>query len=84
MTVTEPYIPVEGVYYELTELANIKPTDEVLYVAKVGEKYYAMSSDGAGSKGQPTVVEVSVVDNKITTDATNVQWNVAKLNDNIE
>ena len=84
VTVTEPYIPVEGIYYELTELANIKPTDEVLYVAKVGEKYYAMSSDGAGSKGQPTVVEVSVVDNKITTDATNVQWNVAKLNDNVE
>ena len=84
VTVTEPYIPVEGIYYELTELANIKPTDEVLYVAKVGEKYYAMSSDGAGSKGQPSAVEVSVVDNKITTDATNVQWNVAKLNDNIE
>lgn len=84
VTVTEPTAPVEGVYYELTELANIKPTDEVLYVAKVGEKYYAMSSDGAGSKGQPTAVEVSVVDDKITTDATNVQWNVAKLNDNIE
>ena len=84
VTVTEPATPVEGVYYELTELANIKPTDEVLYVAKVGEKYYAMSSDGAGSKGQPSAVEVSVVDNKITTDATNVQWNVAKLNDNIE
>ena len=84
VTVNEPYIPVEGIYYELTELANIKPTDEVLYVAKVGEKYYAMSSDGAGSKGQPSAVEVSVVDNKITTDATNVQWNVAKLNDNIE
>ena len=84
VTVTEPYIPVEGIYYELTELANIKSTDEVLYVAKVGEKYYAMSSDGAGSKGQPTVVEVSVEDDKITTDATNVQWNVAKLNDNVE
>ena len=84
VTVTEPTAPVEGVYYELTELANIKPTDEVLYVAKVGEKYYAMSSDGAESKGQPSAVEVSVVDNKITTDATNVQWNVAKLNDNIE
>ena len=84
VTVTEPSIPVEGVYYELTELANIKPTDEVLYVAKVGEKYYAMSNDGAGTKGQPSAVEVSVVDNKITTDATNVQWNVAKLNDNIE
>ena len=84
VTVTEPATPVEGVYYELTELANIKPTDEVLYVAKVGEKYYAMSSDGTGSKGQPSAVEVSVVDNKITTDATNVQWNVAKLNDNIE
>ena len=84
VTVTEPTAPVEGIYYELTELANIKPTDEVLYVAKVGEKYYAMSSDGAGSKGQPTAVEVSVVDDKITTDATNVQWNVAKLNDNIE
>ena len=84
VTVTEPTAPVEGVYYELTELANIKPTDEVLYVAKVGEKYYAMSSDGAESKGQPSAVEVSVVDNKITTDATNVQWNVAKLNDNVE
>ena len=84
VTVTEPTAPVEGVYYELTELANVKSTDEVLYVAKVGEKYYAMSSDGAGSKGQPTAVEVSVVDDKITTDATNVQWNVAKLNDNIE
>ena len=84
VTVTEPSIPVEGVYYELTELANIKPTDEVLYVAKVGEKYYAMSNDGAGTKGQPSAVEVSVVDNKITTDATNVQWNVAKLNDNVE
>lgn len=84
VTVTEPTAPVEGIYYELTELANIKPTDEVLYVAKVGEKYYAMSNDGAGSKGQPTAVEVSVVDDKITTDATNVQWNVAKLNDNVE
>ena len=84
VTVTEPTAPVEGVYYELTELANIKSTDEVLYVAKVGEKYYAMSNDGAGAKGQPKIVEVSVVDNKITTDATNVQWNVAKLNDNIE
>ena len=84
VTVTEPSIPVEGVYYELTELANIKPTDEVLYVAKVGDKYYAMSNDGAGTKGQPSAVEVSVVDNKITTDATNVQWNVAKLNDNVE
>ena len=84
VTVTEPYIPVEGIYYELTELANIKPTNEVLYVAKVGEKYYAMSSDGAGGDGQPSAVEVSVVDNKITTDATNIQWNVAKLNDNIE
>ena len=82
--VTEPVTPVEGVYYELTDLADIKPTDVVLFVGKVGDKYYAMSNDGTGGKGQPLPVEVTVVGDKITTTAENVQWIISKLNDDIE
>ena len=82
--VTEPVTPVEGVYYELTDLADIKPTDVVLFVGKVGDKYYAMSNDGTGGKGQPLPVEVTAVGDKITTTAENVQWIISKLNDDIE
>ena len=84
ISVTEPVVQ-DGVYYELTDLADIQPTDVVLFVGKVGNTYYAMSNDGLGVKGQPLPVEVTAVSNKIiTTQAENVQWSISKLNDNIE
>lgn len=70
---------VTGATYVLTDLANISATDEVLVVwtpQSAEGKSYAMSND-KGTSAAPTAVEVAISENSITTDATNIKWNVS-------
>ncbi len=72
----------EAIIYTLTALADINPTDKVIIVGTSGGSTYAMSND-RGTTGAPTAVAVTVADNKIATNATNILWNIDKNGDNI-
>ena len=66
--------------YVLTPLANVQSTDEVIIVGTQTvsghEGTYAMSND-KGTSAAPAAVAVTVSNNKITTDATNILWNIS-------
>ena len=72
----------EATIYTLTALADINPTDKVIIVGTSGGSTYAMSND-KGTTGAPTAVAVTVADNKIATNATNILWNIDKNGGNI-
>ena len=69
--------------WTLTDIANIKSTDVVVIVWKVGNKYYAMTNvNGTGSA--PAAVEVTVKDDKLTGEiADNIKWNISNNNGNL-
>ena len=72
----------EATIYTLTALADIKPTDKVIIVGTSGSNTYAMSNDKETSDA-PAAVAVTVVDDKIATNETNILWNIAKNGDNL-
>ena len=72
----------EATIYTLTALADIKPTDKVIIVGTSGSNTYAMSND-KGTSDAPAAVAVTVADNKIATNETNILWNIAKDGDNL-
>ncbi len=76
----------ESKTYEKVELANIQETDTIIIVGTKSGKSYAMSNDkGTGSGPVPVSVTVSVTvsNNSITTDATNIGWNISNDNGNL-
>ena len=72
----------EATIYTLTALADINPTDKVIIVGTSGGNTYAMSND-KGTSDAPDAIAVTVIDNKIATDKTNILWNIAKDGDNL-
>ena len=72
----------EATIYTLTALADINPKDKVIIVGTSGGNTYAMSND-KGASDAPDAVAVTVTDNKIATDNTNILWNIAKNGDNL-
>ena len=72
----------EAIIYTLTALADINPTDKVIIVGTSGGNTYAMSND-KGTSDAPDAIAVTVIDNKIATDKTNILWNIAKDGDNL-
>ena len=72
----------EATIYTLTALADINPTDKVIIVGTSGGSTYAMSND-KGASDAPDAVAVTVINNKIATDKTNILWNIAKDGDNL-
>ena len=72
----------EATIYTLTALEDIKPTDKVIIVGTSGGNTYAMSN-AQGTTAAPTAVAVTVVDDKIATNETNILWNIAKNGDNL-
>ena len=72
----------EATIYTLTALADINPTDKVIIVGTSAGNTYAMSND-KGTSDAPDAIAVTVIDNKIATDKTNILWNIAKDGDNL-
>ena len=72
----------EATIYTLTALADINPTDKVIIVGTSSGNTYAMSND-KGTSDAPDAIAVTVIDNKIATDKTNILWNIAKDGDNL-
>ena len=72
----------EATIYTLTALADINPTDKVIIVGTSGGNTYAMSND-KGTSDAPDAIAVTVIDNKIATDKTNILWNIAKNGDKL-
>ncbi len=62
--------------FVLTEVHNIKANDTVIITMTQDGVVYALAND-KGSSAAPTAVKVEIVDGKVVTEATNVQWNVA-------
>ncbi len=60
--------------YTLVSLEDIGSTDEVLIVGTKDGTPYAMSNDNASAA--PDAVEVTVTGTKVTTSASNIQWNI--------
>ncbi len=61
--------------YTKTDLANITKYDEVLIVGTNASGSFAMANDEATNSG-PKAISVTVDNNKIATDITNIQWSV--------
>ncbi len=68
--------------YEKVDLADIKATDTIIIVSTKGTDTYAMSNDNGTSKA-PAAVFVTVSNNTITTNATNILWNISNDNGNL-
>ena len=63
--------------YVLTDLADLTENDVFIIVGNNGNGTYALSND-KGTSNAPTAVEVEVTDDDaISTDATNIQWNIS-------
>ena len=65
----------EAKIYTKTDLANITKYDEVLIVGTNANGSFAMANDEATSSG-PKAISVTVDNNTIATDITNIQWSV--------
>ena len=65
----------EAKIYTKTDLANITKYDEVLIVGTNASGSFAMANDGATNSG-PKAISVTVDNNTIATDITNIQWSV--------
>ena len=65
----------EAKIYTKTDLANITKYDEVLIVGTNASGSFAMANDDATNSG-PKAISVTVDDNTIATDITNIQWSV--------
>lgn len=68
--------------YKKIELANITSDDVIIIVAETAKGPYAMSND-KGTTAAPTAVSVTITGDTITTDATNIFWNIANDNGNL-
>ena len=65
----------EAKIYTKTDLANITKYDEVLIVGTNADGSFAMANNEATSSG-PKAISVTVDNNTIATDITNIQWSV--------
>lgn len=64
------------------DLSMISPDAEIIYVAHVGDAYYALAND-KGTSAAPTAVSVTVEDGKVTSAVEdNIVWNVSVDTDN--
>ena len=68
--------------YVKTAYADIQTDDVVIITMQNANGVYAASNDQGSSKA-PVATEVTVADDAITTDATNILWTVVKDGDNI-
>lgn len=68
--------------YNKVALANIKATDTIIIVSTKGTASYAMSND-KGTGSAPAAVSVTVVNDTITTNASNILWNISNDNGNL-
>ena len=68
--------------YTKTAYADLKTGDVVIITEQVGTDVYAASNDQGTSKA-PVATAVTVSDDAITTEATNILWTVVKDGDNI-
>ena len=69
--------------YTLIDLADIQSTDRIVIVATMSNgTSYAISND-KGASAAPTAVKVTISGNILTTDATNILWNISKDGDNL-
>jgi len=68
--------------YVKTAYADIQTDDVVIITMQNANGVYAASNDQGTSKA-PVATEVTVADDAITTDATNILWTVVKDGDNI-
>ena len=63
-----------GTEYVLTDIANIRASDEVVITMTYGTTVYALPNDGGSSA--PKGVQVTLTDGKLTTVADSLKWNV--------
>lgn len=68
--------------YTKTAYADLQNGDVVIITELVGTNVYAASNDN-GTSAAPTAVSVTVANDAITTDATNILWTVVKSSDGI-
>ncbi len=68
--------------YTKTDFANLNNGATVIITMQKGTDVFAASND-KGTTAAPTAVAVSVANDAITTDATNILWTVVKDGDNI-
>lgn len=68
--------------YTKTAYADLQNGDVVIITELVGTNVYAASNDN-GTSAAPTAVSVTVANDAITTDATNILWTVVKDGANI-
>ena len=68
--------------YTKTAFADLKSGDVVIITMQKATDVYAASND-KGTSNPPAAVAVTVAENAITTDATNILWTVAKDGANI-
>ena len=68
--------------YTKTAYADLKSGDVVIITEQKGNDVYAASNDQGTAKG-PVAVAVTVANDAITTDSTNILWTVVKDGDNI-
>ena len=68
--------------YTKVGLADIQSTDTVIIVSTKGTASYAMSNDN-GTGSAPKAISVTITDNSITSNATNILWNIARVDDNL-
>lgn len=62
-------------YTLISDLSTVDPTDEVIYVRTSGTDY-AMTNDNGTTHPNVVAVTISADGNTLTTDATNIQWNL--------
>ncbi len=74
-SVAEPVLPK----YVLTDLADITSNMSVIIVATKNTSSWAMSNNNGSSKA-PAAVVVTIDGDTISTDATNILWNIANNN----
>ena len=63
-----------------TPLNQIPSGSEIVIVAKVGNEYYAMTNDGAGSKGQPLVEAVTPSNGTLSNPVDKIKWTLTVNN----
>ena len=68
--------------YTKVGLADIQSTDTVIIVSTKGTASYAMSNDN-GTGSAPKAISVTITDNSITSNATNILWNIARDSNNL-
>ena len=68
--------------YVKTAYADIQTDDVVIITMQNANGVYAVSNDQGSSKA-PVATAVTVADDAITTDATNILWTVTKDGENI-